>query len=190
MMLSEKQPADPVQLQPETIRDRFGIHFPYSRFLCAILDCDLPFRVGMDERTLSEQIKPVAAKWLYSHGECLEYGRQTMYYLLLNFPAEQGAAVRSDLAGFFSECLELHDIYGEFRMHLALSDIQEKAVSIPEVIRQARLTLWGRFVQPGDQIVRYDRLRLLEHKDEPELYSGSALKTLGEGIRCKNIRKW
>lgn len=183
MMQSDGHPVDPLILQPETLRERFGLVFQHSHFLCAILDCDLPFRVGMDERTFSEQIRPIADKWLTKHGDYSGYGRKTTYFLILNFTSTNARAVQSDLAGFVSDCKELHDVYGEFRIHLAVSEIMEKVSSIPSLIRQAQMALWGRFVQPGDQIVRYVNIRQLPHHDARELYSDSVLKSLGEGIR-------
>lgn len=179
MILSEET----TQLQDGSLKEQFGIEFKYPCFRMLVLNYSLSQLSETGRFSFSDKLNEIAGSAFDGRVKHYCYEWDNQYAVLLNFAQEQLGVVRTATSIFFYGCKDLHEIFGDFRMTLGLSDVHQNVAQLGQVAEEAQAASWGWLYFNGDQIIRYDQVRKMPHITTEELFSVSQIQRLKDCIR-------
>lgn len=91
----------------------------------------------------------------------------TMYYLknhfgyniILNFEAAMKNRISESINALFYSIRDLRDIYGDFTLHMGVSEVHENANELKDAFIEARSAEWGRFSVRFDSVLFHAQLK-------------------------------
>ena len=165
-------------VQPE----KYGLTFSENLFRLLAIETRLSISTGtrfsfekkLDELTESAFQNKVS--YLCCH-------RGFRYYILINFAEENAGAMRSAVNNLYYACRELHDVFGEFRLTLGLSQIKDTFEKLPSAASEVNDAIWGRLFFVGDQQIRYEQLNGMKRMKLSEFLPEEKARLLADAVR-------
>ena len=182
-LVDSKQPA---AVRPDrlSMAADYGMDLPYDCCQVLILNCGLFFERESEAHSFYAKLCETAVRVFDGKAVLFMQSMYGLYPILLNFSADRKYDINSACAQFFAECCLLHDVFGNFRIHLAQSRIKNSIQEIPEALAEADRALWVRFAFGSDQRILAEYLDRFSPSDASSFLTADLRSRLTDAMRA------
>lgn len=183
LILRDDDHQIPAALLADEVKNHYDITFAHPCFRMLILDYHMPQVSETGRFSFVDKLNEAANAAFGGKLDYYIYEEDSHYAVLLNFEEEQIAVLRTATSVFFYSCKDMHEIFGNFRLTLGLSNVCHAMTGIPNAAAEAQAASWGWLYFSGDQIIRFEQVRKMQRVDVNALLPKGIRQNLQESLR-------
>ena len=143
----------------DTCNAVFQTEFSFDQFRVLYLATNIDSLLREQESLFNEKIEETCRK-IFLPETCGYLLKSDCHgiYLILNFEKAKREEVKRFIEAFFYRIKDLTDIYGEFMLHIGMSNSGNSPSELGELAKEAEIAHWGKMFFLGNRIISYDEI--------------------------------